>query len=639
MNGDTSRPLDMNYGSSSAILKSIYGPEDLAQKGYYLFPCAGKTPLVKWSTRSTTDPETIQAWKAKYPGCNWGIDCGNSGLFVIDDDRGKNPEAVNSLLVLELEYGPLPETFTVRTKSDGYHYYYRGFGRNSAGNKLGPGLDTRGAGGFVVAPCSPGYSVVKDLPVADVPDWVIGLVGRPSPKKERTDPENVILDTPEDIARAASYLQSAEPAVEGNHGDDTTYKTACMVRDFGISEEKCFELMLNWNERCSPPWDPKDLEVKVANAYEYAENSLGALSPDTVFAEFIEPETEPRFKLLRSADIAKLPDLQWRVKGIITTRGLFQVYGVTTSGKSFLMLEMLAAIAEGRDWFGYKTKPTTVLYICLEGEYALKNRIAAWEKHHARQMPDNFLALAQPWSIIKKEDIIDLAKLVPKGSVIVIDTQNRAAPGINESASEDMGALLEGAKMLERLIEGAVGLVAHPGKDLSKGSRGHSSQIPTMDAVIEVTRDKKGEIRQWTAVKVKDGRDGQSDQFGLGIIELGIDEDGDPITSCAIDYDIIKCVDAKDVKLSPAVSHVWEAIKFAHSENGQAPVPEEMWQHQYALQVEKKSWDEMTPAERRRLQSRFYPHRKKLVNELKMVRETNIGCYEPAIFAPAEDGI
>jgi len=563
-------------------------PEDLARKGYYLFPCKGKTPLVKWSKRSTTDIPTIQRWKAQHPGCSWGIDCGKSGLFVIDDDRGKNPEAAANLDWLETMYDSLPETFTVRTKSGGYHYYFKGAGRNSAGTKLGPGLDTRGKGGFVVAPCSEGYEVVKDLPVADVPSWVIDLVGTPIEKAERTNPADLNLDTPAALLRASGYLLDAAPAIEGQYGDDRTYQVACQVRDFGVSEDKCLELMTHWNEACQPPWDTEELEVKVANAYSYAANELGALSADTVFAKFVEPEGEPRFKLLRSADIKNLPPLQWRVKGLITTRGLFQVYGVTGSGKSFLMIEMLAAIAEGRDWFGYKTKPTTVLYICLEGEQGLKNRIEAWEKYHGRTLPDNFVAMAQPWSIIKKQDILDLAKLVPKDSVIVIDTQNRAAPGINESASEDMGALLEGAKLLERSIEGAVGLIAHPGKDLSRGSRGHSSQIPTMDAVLEVAKV-DGKVRKWSAVKVKDGRDGQSALFGLKVVDLYLDEDGDMVTSCVIDYEVVKGVDTDGWDLTENEGKAWQAIKFLASESRDGAVATSAWQKELAEQTGEKN--------------------------------------------------
>lgn len=71
---------------------------------------------------------------------------------------------------------------------------------------------------------------------------------------------------------------------------------------------------------------------------------------------------EPRYKLLRSEDIAKLPPLKWRVRGVLPAVGLVAGYGPSGSGKSFLFLDMAAAIAEGRYWFGYRLK---VLQLCI----------------------------------------------------------------------------------------------------------------------------------------------------------------------------------------------------------------------------------------------------------------------------------
>ncbi|MEW6474294.1 MAG: bifunctional DNA primase/polymerase [Actinomycetota bacterium] len=104
---------------------------------------------------ATTDPETVAAWWRRWPSANLALRTGAaSGLVVIDVDPAHGGDA--SLARLVAEHGPLPRTLTVATGSGGRHYYFAHPGqpvRNSAG-VLGPGLDVRGDGGYVVAPPS-----------------------------------------------------------------------------------------------------------------------------------------------------------------------------------------------------------------------------------------------------------------------------------------------------------------------------------------------------------------------------------------------------------------------------------------------------------------------------------------------------
>lgn len=92
--------------------------------------------------------------------------------------------------------------------------------------------------------------------------------------------------------------------------------------------------------------------------------------------------------------------------------------------------------------------------------------------------------------------------------VVMIDTLNRAAPDMDENSSRDMGMALEGCKQLQALTGGLVALVAHTGKDVTKGLRGHSSLFAALDAAIEVSRDDTQ--RQWKSGKVKDGLENAS---------------------------------------------------------------------------------------------------------------------------------
>lgn len=104
---------------------------------------------------ATTDEDRIREWWSETPAANIGLPTGMvSGLLIVDVDVDKGGR--ESLAALEAEHGKLPDTWTVKTSDDNYQLYLRHPSeeiRISAG-KLGPGLDIRADGGYVVAPPS-----------------------------------------------------------------------------------------------------------------------------------------------------------------------------------------------------------------------------------------------------------------------------------------------------------------------------------------------------------------------------------------------------------------------------------------------------------------------------------------------------
>lgn len=240
-----------------------------------------------------------------------------------------------------------------------------------------------------------------------------------------------------------------------------------------------------------------------------------------------------RYRPLLAADFSTLPPMEWRIKNLVPASGLYCAYGPSGSGKSFLMTDMAAAIAEGCPWFGHRVKPSHVLYVGLEGEAGYHGRVMAWQRHRGRSIPPALAFVLQPFHLTNAQDVIDLAATCPPGCVVFIDTMNRAAPSADENSSRDMGLIIEGAKTLQRLINGLVILIAHTGKDAAKGLRGHSSLFAALDGAILVNRN--GDARSWKLAKSKDGKDGAEYSFRLNVIEIGFDEDGDAMTSCIIE--------------------------------------------------------------------------------------------------------
>ena len=244
----------------------------------------------------------------------------------------------------------------------------------------------------------------------------------------------------------------------------------------------------------------------------------------------------PRFPVLTADDLARLPPVRWRVRGVLPEQGLAAVYGPSGSGKSFLVLDLLGAVADRRAWFGYRVSPCAVTYVALEGEAGIAQRVTAYRVRHGRA-PAAMRFITAPFALFEPGDVLDLADAIRAAGgadgIVCIDTLNRAAGGADENDSRDMGRLIEGAKALQRALGGLVVLIHHSGKDASRGLRGHSSLHGALDAVLEVTRD--GDRREWRSAKAKDGGDGDAHPFRLAVVELGADDDGEPVTSCVVE--------------------------------------------------------------------------------------------------------
>jgi hypothetical protein len=147
-----------------------------ARRGWHVFPLVPKrkTPLTRHGLlEASRDVRLVAGLWAEQPRANIGIACEPSGLLVVDVD---GDQAVSEWTRLAGSGEGHGRTLTART-GGGFHVYFAGRGRSSVG-RLGAGIDTRGAGGYVVAPPSVhGSGAVyrwldAEAPVAAVPEWL-----------------------------------------------------------------------------------------------------------------------------------------------------------------------------------------------------------------------------------------------------------------------------------------------------------------------------------------------------------------------------------------------------------------------------------------------------------------------------------
>lgn len=243
-----------------------------------------------------------KTWGNPEENGGYGIRCGaisngGSGIFVVDCDEKPGLSGLVEFWKLCEANGmtSLPNTLMVETGGGGFHLYFLhpgGPGVKNSVCKLGPGIDIRGEGGWVVGPGSPhvsgrGYVVKHDAPIAEAPQWLLdwpGLWkdppttdGGPGPDGEGGDdlafaPVPLAHDDPRILQRMVSFRSECEgysgnirPAISGERGHDRLYHAAkrgtCY---FLLPQDVVVAILLEYyNPRCSPPWEPHDVERKV----------------------------------------------------------------------------------------------------------------------------------------------------------------------------------------------------------------------------------------------------------------------------------------------------------------------------------------------------------------------------------------
>jgi hypothetical protein len=233
-----------------------------AGMGFAIFPCAsrGKVPLTARGVKDASkDPEVIRAlWRA-HPSANVGIATGAiSGVVVLDIDPRHGGD--DTLETLQARHNRLPETPLVLTGGGGLHYYFKHPGvavSNSAG-RVGPGIDIRGDGGYVIAPRSihesgnrylwEVSSRIDEILPAEIPPWLLKL----------------ITEIPTATGEHPRF--NPPPAFEDGQRNDYLYRTARSARlRFGLNAREILSLLRGVNrDRCKPPVDESEL-TKVAN--------------------------------------------------------------------------------------------------------------------------------------------------------------------------------------------------------------------------------------------------------------------------------------------------------------------------------------------------------------------------------------
>lgn len=273
-------------------------------------------------------------------------------------------------------------------------------------------------------------------------------------------------------------------------------------------------------------------------------------------------KAERRYTLFTVDDLAAQPYAPDRVKNVLPRDGNAAVYGAWGSAKSFTVLHLAFALSDGLDFFGHKVEPCDVLYISLEGSGGLTKRVKAYRKKYGESAGARIRFITAPFALLSGDTDTLIATILEAGiggGVVIIDTLAAATPGMQENDAEGMGRAISAASLIREKVGGLVILVHHSGKDPSKGMRGNSNLPGALDAIIETSRD--GNSRSWSLYKARDEKDGIKHDFSLEVVELGSDEDGEPITSCVVVPHDQQPGSRKPVKLSGGAKLAMQALQ------------------------------------------------------------------------------
>lgn len=480
-----------------------------AAAGFAVFPCTpgAKTPATANGLHdASTDPDQIDRWWTANPAYNIGVSpAHHTAMYVLDVDP---PLGAETLRRLEAEHGALPPTLAIRTPRGGLHYWFTGSCPSSVA-KLGPKLDTRGRGGYVLVPPSivngVEYTYENEIEeIAAGPAWLAAALDEA--REAHIAPEHIVLDDPANIARAIAlldqYAAAGHVAVEGQGGDNRTYQVCAEILNLGLSQEAALEVIRgHWNPHCVPPWDAGDLATKLVNAAEYAQNEQGAWAvppAEELFAHvvrFSDAKTRhipSKFYPRDEAEQDTRSPPTWLIPDLIPEEGTVLMYGPEGNYKSFMGLDLSLTLASGRPGYGAPKRPRMdVVYIAAEGSRGIERlRRPAWRLHHGIQEPlpfyviDTMPIFAVQHEVVELMEAIRARAIAPK--LLVIDTLNRAMTGANENDVKDASNFIAAIEFLKRELRCTILVIHHTGKDEDRGARGHSAISAAFDTKIEV---------------------------------------------------------------------------------------------------------------------------------------------------------
>jgi hypothetical protein len=272
--------------------------------------------------------------------------------------------------------------------------------------------------------------------------------------------------------------------------------------------------------------------------------------PGMIEIEVPRDTGKPSVETIKVAPLLKITPLaealsretkrEFGIKGIWERKALVSMFGETGAGKTFQALDMAMAIANDRPWCGRKVHPGGVVYIAGEDASGVIMRLTAYCEVHPEAKEAAFGIIEHPLDLPDNRAVNALleaagAMFGKATEVVVIDTGDSCFGTADDSKPVDMRRFVDACKGIRDYLECTVLILMHPGHENADRERGGSNFKAAMDARFRV-RPQGDDDQVLEHIKMKNGPLCEPMVFERRIVELGYDDDGDPITSCVLHH-------------------------------------------------------------------------------------------------------
>jgi hypothetical protein len=124
---------------------------------------------------------------------------------------------------------------------------------------------------------------------------------------------------------------------------------------------------------------------------------------------------------------------------------------------------------------------------------------------------------------------------------VILDTMGLAACYESEDKAAQVLKVIAGLDKLSNETGALAINVDHYGKDQTAGLRGSSAKRGGAETVlacfVDKDKDKKPTNHRVLFDKIRDGEEGRVVPYRLKVVDCGVDEDGDPMTTCVIQWE------------------------------------------------------------------------------------------------------